>query len=154
MTTPSEERFMEWIEQRPRESFGSRRARLMAQFLTLDSVGIGVAFFAVSLASPRGFDLEQTVSLSIVALASYIFAAFNTNAFSAELSFDLVESLKRVLLTLLLSTIAILTFMFFCASGRNSRACWSFLDLSPQPYFLLRGAIFMPGFLPVVARQT
>lgn len=139
MTKPSEERFMEWIEQRPRESFGSRRARLMAQFLTLDSISIVAAFFAVGLAAPRGFDLEQTVSLSIVALASYIFAAVNTNAFAAELALDVIESLKRVLLTLLLSAIAILTFMFFLRVGSQFSRLLVFSGLVASAFFLVMG---------------
>jgi exopolysaccharide biosynthesis polyprenyl glycosylphosphotransferase len=139
MTKPSEERFMEWIEQRPKESFGSRRARLMMQFLTLDAIGIVVAFFAVGLSAPRGFDLDQTVSLSIVALASYIFAAVNTNAFAAELALDLVESLKRVLLTLLLSAIAILTFMFFLRVGSQFSRLLVFSGLVASAFFLVMG---------------
>lgn len=137
MTTSKEVRLTKWVEQRPKESFGSRRARVIVQFVLLDTVCIAFAFFAVGMLAPRGFDVEQTVSLSIVALVSYAFAAFNTNAFAAELAFDLGESLKRVLGTLLLSAIAILTFMFFLRVGSQFSRLLVFSGLVLSSFFLV-----------------
>jgi len=139
MTSYSDDKFKTWIERRPNASFGSRRARVTAEFLLIDSICIASAFFLVSFLAQRGFDLEQTISLSVVAVVSYIFAAFNTSTFASEIAFDLVESIKRVLSALILSAIAILTFMFFLRVGSQFSRLLVFSGLVAAAILLVMG---------------
>lgn len=139
MTQHVDVRFLDWIEKRPKESFGARRLRVVVQLLVLDCLCIAAAFFGVGLAAPREFDLQQTTSLAIVAIVSYIFAAINNNTFAATLVLDIGENLKRTLVTLTLSAIAILTFMFFLRVGSQFSRLLVFSGLLASAVLLVIG---------------